>query len=188
MPRALKKALSKSAHPLKKDLQLCLLDLLDDGDEENSESKDWIELIDRGGLTHINDITFQVFQAMEHELRKHLCTTKVPTLNDHVKRTLVENEDVQFLRSLISADWEEASASVLLEMVVNQWVKIRGFSYASAWVEQYKTAQKKTTQKSKGVRKQLLPRPKKARMDSSQETLDNIVFTSACLFSPCTCT
>ena len=32
VPRALKKALSKSAHPLKKDLQLCLLDLLDDGD------------------------------------------------------------------------------------------------------------------------------------------------------------
>ena len=71
VPRALKKALSKSAHPLKKDLQLCLLDLLDDGDEENSESKDWIELIDRGGLTHINDITFQLFQAMEQELRKH---------------------------------------------------------------------------------------------------------------------
>ena len=31
---------------------------------------------------------------------------------------------------MISADWEDASADTLLEMVVSQWVKIRGFSYA----------------------------------------------------------
>ena len=155
VPRALKKALSKSAHPLKKDLLLCLLDL----DEECSdESKDWIKLII--GLTLINDITFQLFQAMEHELQKHLRKDKAPTLNDGVKQALVVNEDVQFLWSMISADWEEASASALLQMIVNQWVKIRGFSYVGVWVEQCKTAQKKTTQKSKGVRKQLLPRPK----------------------------
>ena len=43
IPRALKKKLLKSAHPLKEDLQLCILDLLDDGDEErNDESQDWI--------------------------------------------------------------------------------------------------------------------------------------------------
>ena len=107
----------------------------------------------------LSDMRQDVPRALKKALSKS--AHPPPTLNDHVKRTLVENEDVQFLWSLISADWEEASASVLLEMVVNQWVKIRGFSYASAWVEQYKTAQKKTTQKSKGVRKQLLPRPKK---------------------------
>ena len=105
---------------------------------------------------------------MEHELRKHLRKDKAPTLNDGVKQALVVNEDVQFLWSLISADWEVASASRLLQMIVNQWVKIRGFSYAGAWVEQYKTAQKKTTQKSKGVSKQLLPRPKQTPMDNTQ--------------------
>lgn len=30
-------------------------------------------------------------------------------------------------------------------------MKIHGFSYASAWLEKFKTAQKKTTQKSKGI-------------------------------------
>ena len=45
-------------------------------------------------------------------------------------------------------------------MIVSQWVKIRGFSYAGAWVERYKAEQKITTQKSKGVRKQLLPKTK----------------------------
>ena len=107
---------------------------------------------------------------MEHELWKHLRKDKAPTLNDGVKQALVVNEDAQFLWSMISADWEEASASALLQMIVNQWVKICGFSYAGAWVEQYKTAQKKTTQKSKGVQKQLLPRPKQTPMDTTQET------------------
>ena len=32
--------LPKSSHPLKEDLQLCLLDLLDDGDEGSDESKE----------------------------------------------------------------------------------------------------------------------------------------------------
>ena len=50
MPRALKKKLLKSTHPLKDDLQLCLYDLLNDGDEDVNESGDWVNLLDRGGL------------------------------------------------------------------------------------------------------------------------------------------
>jgi len=155
VPRALKKKLSKSTHPLKEDLQLCVLDLLDDGDEEASGSQDWVDLIDRGGLTCVNNTTFEVFLAMECELRRHLCTDKVPNIGDHVTQAIIENEDVQFLWSILGTDWEEESGAVLLQMVVHQWVKIRGFSFASCWVEKYKTAQRKTTQKSKGVRKQL---------------------------------
>ena len=63
---------------------------------------------------------------------------------------------------MLSAEWEEGSATALLEMVVNQWVKIRGFAYASAWLEKYKTAQKKITQKSKGIRKHLTSKPQNA--------------------------
>jgi len=58
--------------------------------------------------------------------------------------------------SLVSSEWEETTSDVLLEMIVNQYVKIRGFSFASAWLEEYKQSNKKTTQKSKGVRKQLI--------------------------------
>ena len=170
VPRALKKKLMKSAHPLKEDLQLCLLDLLDDGDEDANESKDWVNLINRGGLTRINNNTFELFQAMEYELRQHLSINQVPSFGDHVNHAITENEDVQFFWSILSADWEEKSASVLLQMVVSQWVKIRGFSYASSWMEKYKTTQRKTIQKSKGVRKQLLPNPmpKKAKTGSTR--------------------
>ena len=175
VPRILKKKLLKSAHPLKEDLQLCLLDLLDDGDEDSNESQDWVELINRGGLTRVNNNTFEVFVAMEYALRRHLNVDQAPNLTDRVNSAIIENEDVQFLWSILSSDWDEETGSILLEMVVSQWVKIRGFSVASAWVERYKSTQKKTTQKSKGVRKQLLPKPKsKAKTDSTapQENSD----------------
>ena len=71
IPRALSKKLKKSAHPLKDELQLCLLDLLDDGDEEGGTAEEWLNLVDRGSLKHVNESTFQVMVAMELELRKH---------------------------------------------------------------------------------------------------------------------
>ena len=155
--RALKDRLVKSAHPLKDDLQLCLWDLLDDGDEGPSESKEWVELSDRGGLTRVNNITFELFTMMEKKLRKIVSVDQAPSFNDDMKQKLVTDDDVQFFWCMISSDWDSECTSVLLEMVVSQWVKIRGFSYASGWIEKVKETQKRTLQKSKGVRKQLLP-------------------------------
>lgn len=96
IPRALKKKLSKSRHPLKEDIQLCILDLLDDGDEDDNESQDWLQLIDRGGLTRVNSITFEVFVAMEYELRQHIRQGQMPNL-EHIIASISENEDVLFL-------------------------------------------------------------------------------------------
>ena len=46
-PRALQKKLQKSAHPLKEELQsVCLLDLQDDGEEEDGTAEEWLNLID----------------------------------------------------------------------------------------------------------------------------------------------
>ena len=135
-----------------------MLDLLDDGDEESGECTDWVELVNRGGLTLVNNTTFESFLAMEYELRKHV--RQGISLNlENITSTVRDNEDVQFLWTMLSAEWEEESASSLLQMIVTQWVKIRGFAYASAWLERYKAAQKKTTQKSKGIRKHLTSKP-----------------------------
>lgn len=60
---------------------------------------------------------------------------------------------------MLSAEWEKDSVSSLLQMIVTQWVKIRGFAYASAWLEKYKAPQKKTTQRSEGIIKHLTPKP-----------------------------
>ena len=65
------KKLAKSANPIKRELQVCLWDLLDD-ERKGGTADSWVNAIDRGGPTHVNEMTFQVFLAMECELRKHL--------------------------------------------------------------------------------------------------------------------
>ena len=108
--------------------------------------------------------------SMEYELRKHF--TRRQALNlEHITTAIVENEAL--LLSLVSANWEDSSASGLLQIVVNQWVEIRSFSYASAWVDQYKVAQKQKTQKSKGVHKQLVSKSKKSKSVSTVDSPDS---------------
>ena len=72
------------------------------------------------------------------------------------KADLIANEDVQFYWSMVSSNWAEETARVLLAMMIDNWIKIRGHSTASAWLEAYKREKKKSVQKSKEVRKQLL--------------------------------
>ena len=55
IPRALTKKLRTSSHPLKDQLTLCLIDLTDDADDISSDSQDWINLTDRGGLKHVHE-------------------------------------------------------------------------------------------------------------------------------------
>ena len=171
IPRALKKKLLKSTHPLKENIQLCILDLLDDGDEDQSDSQDWLQLIDRG-LTRVNNTTFEMFVAMEYELCRHIHQGQLPKL-EHIITSVAGNKDVLFLWSLICTDCEESSASALLQMVIHQWVKVRRFSYASAWLEKYKLAQKQITQKYKGVHKHLISKPQaKSKSTTTNDKFD----------------
>ena len=58
VPRALRKKLKKSAKPVKDQLLLCLFDLLDEGDESHAHCQEWVDVVDRGGLTcQRNDIS-----------------------------------------------------------------------------------------------------------------------------------
>ena len=162
IPKLIRKKLITSTHPLKDDILLCIYDILDEGDEDEDESQDWVKTINRGGLTLVNNVTFDVFLAIEQEVRKILrCGTAVE-LTDEVMTNIAGSEDVSFFWSLVCGDWEEESSTALLQMIVNQYVKIRGFSYADALVEIFKTTNKKTTQKSKGIRKQLIAQPSSA--------------------------
>ena len=62
--------LRKSANPLRRQLLVCLWDLLDEA--EGGTADDWLKIIDRGGLTRVNEMTFQVFVVIERKLRAHL--------------------------------------------------------------------------------------------------------------------
>lgn len=156
--RLVRRKLKTSKHPSKNDMLLCLFDLIDEGSDEDSthESNMWVNSLNRGGLTLVSNTTYELFLAMEQELRRHVSKFHSTDI-DHVSHKILNNDDVQFLWCILSCDWDESSASALIVMIVHEWIKIRGFSLASAWMEELKVAQRQTTQKSKGLRKQLVP-------------------------------
>lgn len=155
--KSIRKKLKTSTHPFKDDILLCIFDMLDDGDEEDDASQEWVKAVNRGGLTLVNNATFDVFLAIEEEVRKAISDSV--DLSEEVMTKIASSDDVIFFWSLVCGDWEERSSEALLQMVVNQYVKIRGFSHANALVEKFKKGNKKTTQKSKGIRKQLISQP-----------------------------
>ena len=134
-------------------------DVEDDDFDDIDESQLWVTAINRGGLTLINGVTYDAFIAIEEETRRVLWAGS--KITDEVTRKIASGEDVQFYWSLICADWEEDSSEALLLMVISQYLKIRKFHYTSAKVEAFKMNNKKTTQKSKGSRKELISQPEK---------------------------
>ena len=67
-----------------------------------------------------------------------------------------DNEDVQFYWAILSQEVDDPDDSEeLLNEVVKLWVTVRGFSITASWMESYKRNEKKTVQKSTGLRKGL---------------------------------
>ena len=93
-------------------------------------------------------------------MKSHLCSTNpsiVQTgLKDKITRSVMDNEDMQFLWSIIAANWVEKEGNELLRMITEQWITLRGFSFASSFNEEYKKQHQKTLEKSKGIRKSLI--------------------------------
>ncbi len=79
---------------------LCIGDLLDDQDD----SHDWVELVNRGGLTRVNNTTFDMFLAIELELRQHVSQIQPGLDLEQIVTAFSENEDVITLWSLINID------------------------------------------------------------------------------------
>ena len=74
---------------------------------------------------------------------------------EKIIKSIVENEEVLFEWCMISSDADEPESNELLHMIVELYVTIRGFSFASSIVEMYKKRSKKVLQKGKGFRKEL---------------------------------
>ena len=53
--------------------------------------------------------------------------------------------------SIISSSWDSDCSSELLDKIVKLWVTLRGFSLCGAWMEAYRVANKKATQKAKAI-------------------------------------
>ena len=159
--RALVKKVKRSANPLKEQILSCLSDMMNGEEliEEPHESEDWIKMIDRGGLTHVGNMTFGVFGSMELEVKRFLNKnpSQLGAIKQELHKKISNNEDVLFYWAILSAGWEIEESDALLKLIIEHYITVRGFSFVSGWLEKYKQANKKSIQKSKGTRKLLLP-------------------------------
>jgi len=153
IPRKLMTKIKNSTRSNKNYLLMYLEELLvEDPDEDISAdgSTDWINLVDRGGLLHVNELMFKMMQHMEVEFRHHLDSENIKA---SAISGICNNDEVLFYWELLSGMCEKEERDFLLKLIVELWVTIRGFAYASGWMEEHKQVNKKMVQKSKGVRK-----------------------------------
>ena len=133
-------------------------DMMQDEFDEAEESTTWIHLIDRGGLFKVNDTVYAFFVSIELVVRRFFQLKKVTELHAGMKDTLVasvlQDDDVELNWSMISVELEENDRHTLMNMLINEWINIRGFSFAGSYVEIYKQATKKSLQKSKALQQQ----------------------------------
>ena len=167
---------SKSYTNLREEMVLCLTDLKEKEERagmidsnfiiicepltiitesHRHQSSDWVDRVDRGGLQHVNDIAFTLFATMELEFRRHIDISDGSEIKSKAIENILESDDVQVYWESLSSEWEDEVASILLKLIVEHWVTIRGYSQASAFLEHYKQSTKAGVQKSKGLRKKL---------------------------------
>ncbi len=137
---------------------LCLTDM-NGGEEDSIKQTDaWLNMINRGGLWRVTDEVYQLFVIMEEQLRQQL-TSHEDNLSTEKKTELVEallkNEDLLFQWCFCATFLAQDTATVLLKQVVELYITVRGFAFASSCLEMYKQASKKTLSKKKALRSEL---------------------------------
>ena len=139
--------------------EMCLRNIAITSDETDF-TQNTSEWFNRGGLFPINDETLMFFVTVEKitwvQLPQQYSPDNHSTIKQSVMKAISEDVDVQFHWTLISQDIdEEEDAIELLTEISDMWVAIRGFSMASAWLEEYKKVKKAKVAKNKGLRKDL---------------------------------
>ena len=155
IPRNLHSKIKRSSHQNKESLSMCLMELIEE-DGVSDDSEDWLKQVDRGGLNYINTKTYLFMSAMELVVKTILKKQDKPQdIKSAMIASILDNGDVQHHWNTLTCEWDPKEAQILLTMVTELWVTMRGFSYASAWLERHKAEAKKTVQKSKPLRKKI---------------------------------
>ncbi len=118
----------------------------------------WVCAVDRGGLFHVSDEVFIFFCELETKVRvflQKLVNKSLGNKKQEILDEIVNDGDIQFYWSTLCTDLDLSESEVLLFEISQLWLTIRGFSTASACVEQYKKLTKEGTKKSAGLRKTL---------------------------------
>lgn len=161
--RHLRKKIERENHELKEEMILCLMELLKDkssSGEVCETDEEWMKRIDRGGLCCVKETTFQLFCAIEYQIRALLNALKnpQPPAKTEIIKKVINDDDVQFYWLITSADFEiddQDTHNLLLNKIVELFLTVRGFSLAGVWMEKYKQLSKKSTQRSKSLRREV---------------------------------
>ena len=149
--RKVRDRLESSSLPKKNDMILCLIELSGDEVFEERGTELWTNTVDRGGLWHISNQTYGVFVIMEEIIHGHLSLAGVATPMDNTRQVLVDvirkNEDLLFEWDMLSAEVEEEVSVAVLHKIIDLYVTVRGFGFATSCLEIYKQAHQTTLQK-----------------------------------------
>lgn len=102
---------------------MCLLDIIEEDGMGDDESQDWIKLIDRGGLMHVNSNMFHFMSAMELIVKAFLKKKDKPRdVKSEMVKLIEGSETVQCHWKTVSAEWEPEESEILFTMIVNLWI------------------------------------------------------------------
>ena len=73
-------------------------------------------------------------ESMKIALQQGLHTIKTD-FKEKITENIMKIEDIMFNWLMISGECENEEVEVLFKMVIDLWVTIRGFSFASCWIE-----------------------------------------------------
>ena len=150
--RKIRNQVDKEESEDKDDFVHALMELAGDELDEDEGTEEWISHTDRGGLWHVNNNLYSLFVSMEHEAKQAFkLTSTIPKENikKKLKQKIHENGDVQFKWSLLSSEMESHVADVITGKIIDTYVTIRGFAFASDCIEMFKQHQKINLQKRK---------------------------------------
>lgn len=144
--------------------------IAEEGDEEDV-SATWIDIVDRGGLFHVNDMAYAFFVSLEEVVRQYLKISEAsnmkPGTKDKIVKSILEDENVNLQWSAIRVELDEKASGTLLSMIASEWITLRGFSFAGSFMELYKLHTKQSLQKSKGIRTKLQNKGKENKEKTS---------------------
>ena len=119
-------------------------------------SKRWIETTDRGGLCHVNNCAYPLFESIEYACYPILMDNFDNLAQRFVQTiTLItaEDIDVQHLWSTVAVDTSD-NKELLVEMI-EKWVNMRGHSIRSKMLNDYKKLKREKKSGKKSIEERL---------------------------------
>ena len=138
-------------------------------------TRNWIFLINKGGLFEINDMTYSLFREIEMKVRRHLLlqfNKAAANQRESIISTIASDESIQFFWTILSVDTEDETQPVnILKLIIGLWLNIRGFSLAGTWQDNYMCANK-ISQRKKPLRKDLKRKSEDCSKNLSASTIE----------------